>query len=328
VPAPASLPVLLHEIGVGSVLWYAAALALPFMLWGARRVDTERLGRIGTLAASAVLVASLAAGTAIAQYFVDYRGAPLRPSAASYLTMALPRHVLPWIALAGIVAVVEGRRRAQRSALESERLRAEMAEQRLIALTGQLQPHFLFNTLQAISTLIHRDADVADEMLAKLAELLRDLLRHRDRVFVPLEEESRYAQTYLEIAQLRFGDRLAFDIDVPAELRRLSVPLFILQPLIENALAHGIGARIRGGRIAVMASRQGNRLRIEVADDGAGITAGTTPREGIGLRNTRERLRASYGADHSFSLEPGVSGGMVSRIDIPYRPHASPVEPA
>jgi sensor histidine kinase YesM len=143
-------------------------------------------------------------------------------------------------------------------------------------------------------------------------------------VLVPLSDELRYARTYLEIAQLRFTDRLSFQIDVAAALDQASVPLFILQPLVENALAHGIGGRTRGGRVVVTACRDGDQLRLEVADDGAGLTTRARLREGIGLSNTRERLRASFGEDQDFSLDSTADGGAVARITMPYHPYQSP----
>jgi len=322
-PAP-NFRTLLYMLGVGSVVWYAAMVALPFLLWGARRIDFERQGRAWSIGVTVLVVSSLIAITSFAQFFAMYHGAPLRPGFGAYLPQALRQNVLPWVALAGIVIAVEARRRALRSALDHERLRTQVAEQRLIALTGQLHPHFLFNTLQGISTLIHRDPEAADEMLAKLSDLLRDLLRHRDHVLVPLSDELRYARTYLEIAQLRFADRLSFEIDVAPALDQASVPLFILQPLVENALAHGIGGRTRGGHVVVNARRDAERLSLEVSDDGAGLTTSATLREGIGLSNTRERLRASFGADQHFSLDPAEGGGAVARITIPYRLYQSP----
>lgn len=322
-PAP-NFRTLLFLLGVGSIVWYAAALSLPILLLVARRIDVERQGRARAIAVPTLIVVALIAITSVIQYVTIYRGAPMRPGFAAYAPQAIRQNFLPWIALAGIVAVVEARRRALHSTVDRERLRAKVAEQRLIALTGQLHPHFLFNTLQGISTLIHRDPEAADEMLAKLSDLLRDLLRHRDNVLVPLSDELRYARTYLEIAQLRFADRLRFEIDVAPALDQASVPLFILQPLVENALAHGIGGRALGGCVLVKARRDGDRLRLEVADDGAGLTTSTTLREGIGLSNTRERLRASFNDDHHFSLEGNPSGGAVARIDIPYRRYESP----
>ena len=325
-PAP-NFRTLLYLLGVGSVVWYAAAVALPLLVLGARRVDLGRLGRARAIGIAAAVVGALIAITSIIEYVAIYRGSPVRPGFAAYLPQALRQNVLPWVALAGIVAAAEAGRRAVYSAIDRERLRAQVAEQRLIALTGQLHPHFLFNTLQGISTLIHRDPEAADEMLAKLSDLLRDLLRHRDHVLVPLADELRYARTYLEIAQLRFADRLRFQIDVVADADQASVPLFILQPLVENALAHGIGGRTQGGCVRVTARREGERLRLEVADDGAGLTTSTTLREGVGLSNTRERLRASFGDDQQLSLGMAVAGGAVARIDVPFRAYEPPSEP-
>ena len=325
-PAP-NFPTLLYLLGVGSIVWYAAAISLPFLVLGARRVDFERHGRARTIAIATAVVVSLIAITSIIQYLAIYRGSPIQPGFSAYAPQALRQNFLPWVALAGIIAAVEARRRAVHSALDRERLRSKVAEQRLIALTGQLHPHFLFNTLQGISTLIHRDPEAADEMLAKLSDLLRDLLRHRDNVLVPLADEVRYARTYLEIAQLRFADRLQFQIDVDPSFDQASVPLFILQPLVENALAHGIGGRTSGGKVTVTACREADRLRLEVADDGAGLTTSTTPREGIGLSNTRERLRASFGDDQRFSLDGRSGEGAVARLDIPFRLHQNRLEP-
>ena len=324
-PAP-NFRTLLYLFGVGSIVWYAAAVALPLLVLGARRVDIDRYGRARTIGLVVAAVASLVAITSILEYVVIYHGSPspLRPGFSAYAPQALRQNVLPWVALVGLVAAIEARRRAIQSALDRERLRAKVAEQRLIALTGQLHPHFLFNTLQGISTLIHRDAEAADEMLAKLSDLLRDLLRHREHVLVALADEVRYARTYLEIAQLRFADRLQFQIDVVPEAEQASVPLFILQPLVENALAHGIGGRTSGGCVRVIARRERDRLHLEVADDGAGLRTSTTLREGLGLSNTRERLRASFGDDHSFSLGSGVDSGAVARLDIPFRVHEPP----
>jgi LytS/YehU family sensor histidine kinase len=321
---PPDLRTLLYQLGVGSVLWYAAAVALPFMLWGARRIDAERLGRLRALMIVVGIVAALSSVTAAVEYGILYRDAPMRPGLTAYLFVAIRQNVLPWIALVGLVAAIEARRRALRAAVERERLRAQVAEQRLIALTGQLHPHFLFNTLQGISTLMHRDAEAADEMLAKLSDLLRDVLRHRDHALVSFDDEIRYARTYLDIARLRFADRLDFSIEVSPDVDSPSVPLFILQPLVENALAHGIGRSARGGRVTVRAWRERDRLLLEVADTGAGLPNGLALSEGLGLTNTRERLRASFGDDQRLSIASASGGGVVARIDIPYRHHTEP----
>lgn len=325
VPAPPrDLPTLLYQLGVGSPTWYAAAVALPLMLWGARHVGVTHERRRRAVLIGLGAVVSLMITSAVVGYFVNYGLSPYRPSFMQYFPVGLRENVLPWLALTGIAIAVEARRRSAHAALERERLRAEVAEQRLIALTGQLHPHFLFNTLQGISTLIHRDAEAADEMLAKLSDLLRDVLRHRNEVLVPIENELRFVRTYLEIAQLRFADRLTFDIDVAPDVAEASVPLFILQPLVENALSHGIGARALGGCIRVRAWREADRLLLVVADDGVGLPNGAPTREGIGLSNTRERLRASFGDNQRLTVQGGTGAGVVARIDIPFRKHVAP----
>lgn len=319
---PPDLRALLSTLGVGSVTWYALLVAAPFMVWGARKIDFERVRRPTMALGFLLLLTTAVTATAMTQYFLTYGGLQNRPSARQYLPLVMRQNVLPWVAFTGVIAALEARRRGLRARLERERLRAEVAEQRLIALTAQLHPHFLFNTLQGISTLIHTNPEAADELLAKLSDLLRDLLRHRDRAWVGLSEEIHYARTYLEVAQIRFADRLRFTIDVAPELYDASVPLFLLQPLVENALSHGIGARIEGGTVAVRATRRNDRVEITVSDDGAGLSR-VPPREGLGLTNTRERLRASFGEDSLFSLDIAPGGGTIARLDLPFRQRAA-----
>jgi len=319
-PAPATdVSALLYQLGVGSVTWFAAAVALPFLAWVARRIDLDRQ-RNRAIAIVVMLLVALVLASGTAEYLLTFPSG-MRPPVIAYVPMVMRLHFLPWAAVLGGVAVFEARRRARVAAIERERLRAEAAEQRLVALSSQLQPHFLFNTLQGISTLIHRDPQAADDMLTRLSDLLRDVLRNRDRTRVPLSDETRYARTYLEIAQIRFGPRLSFAIDVPDDLQRAPVPLFLLQPLIENALKHGAGAQIRGGHVAVRAVRHGDRLHLTVEDDGPGFAS--APIERVGLGNTRERLRAAFPDDHHISLgAPDSGAGAVVRIDIPWQEDA------
>jgi two-component system LytT family sensor kinase len=319
-PPPPDIQTLLYQSGVGSVTWYAIVLALPLIVLAARRLDASRLGRAGVIASVLAGGLVLVGATSIVDYAWSYGSTAIGPPITAWMAQSLRQHVLPWTAVIVGVAAWEARRRAMRANVERERLRAEVAEQRLIALAGQLRPHFLFNALQAVSTLIHRDPVAADETLTKLSDLLRDVLRHRDSSFVRLEDEVRYARTWLEIAKVRFADRLQFELDVPAELNDLQVPLFILQPLVENALAHGIGGTIEGGRVIVRGRLAGARLVLEVIDDGAGLPDAQRMRMGIGLANTRERLQASFGADQALALEGGPAGGAVARVEFPARP--------
>jgi LytS/YehU family sensor histidine kinase len=172
---------------------------------------------------------------------------------------------------------------------------------------------------------MHRDVDAADTMLARLGDLLRRTLDGRDRPEVPLVEELRLLEAYLDIARVRFEDRLTLDVRIATETNGALVPRFVLQPLVENALQHGIGSRQGCGRVTIQAKRDGERLHLSVSDDGPGaaLEGNGFPREGIGLTNTRERLRERYGADHSLQLTNGEDGGLLVAVDIPFRTAAA-----
>ncbi|HSA57253.1 MAG TPA: histidine kinase [Gemmatimonadaceae bacterium] len=316
-PPPTDLPSLLSALGVGSVTWYASIASVPVLWWLAYRlpVTQQRPWRAIGLQLAALL--ALVFLVSVAQYLAAYRGSPMAPSYANYLPVALQSSVVPLLGLAALLNALETRRRAVRGAIEAQRLRAELAESRLEAVTSQLQPHFLFNTLQSISTLIHKDPVAADAMLAKLSDLLRDVLRRSRNVLVSLDEELRMTGTYLELAQLRYGDRLRVTTEVDDSVRGAAVPMLLLQPLVENALRHGVGARAAGGSVAVSAKRDDGRLRIVVSDDGEGLNGDRSAREGTGLANTRERLRHAFGEDQSLELAARPGGGVDVTIRVP-----------
>lgn len=210
--------------------------------------------------------------------------------------------------------------RYYRQAQERERVAAELATQlvqsRLDALRAQVHPHFLFNTLNAAATLVHEDADAADRMLTRLAELLRISLERTSRE-ISLEDELQLAQRYLSIMESRFSDRLTVECSADDDARRAAVPTFLLQPLLENALEHGIARRPGPGRLTIAAHRTNGRVVIAVRDDGPGMTG--TADAGIGLSNTRARLDQLYGQEHSFALEAAPDGGTQAVISIPFR---------
>ena len=204
-----------------------------------------------------------------------------------------------------------------------ERARAldQLAEAQLHSLRLQLQPHFLFNTLNTITALIATEPRAAERMVAGLSELLRASLRLADEQEVPLARELDHLRLYVDIQQTRFGDRLAVAMDVDPAVRGALVPSLLLQPLVENAIRHGITPRAAGGRISVRASRDADELRLEVRDDGVGAAThdGVLAREGVGLTNTRERLRRLHGARHRFAYESRVGSGFSVRIAVPFR---------
>jgi two-component sensor histidine kinase len=322
-PPPADLRTLLRRLGVGSVAWYACAVAIPPLWWLAYQLPLtqQRAWRALGLQIGAVLALILM--TTLVQYRVAYGGAPEAPSFGTFVPVALVSSALPLLVVAALVNVFEARRRAVRGAVESQRLRAELAESRLAAVTSQLQPHFLFNTLQSISTLIHRDPVAADAMLAKLSDLLRDVLRRSRSALVTLGDELRMTETYLDLARLRFGDRLRTTIEVDDAVRSAVVPMLLLQPLIENALKHGVGRRAVGGQVGVTAHGEDGQLTITVWDDGVGFEGGTSGPDGTGLANTRERLRHAFGDDQSLQLRLRPEGGVEVTIRMPLRLEAA-----
>ncbi len=207
----------------------------------------------------------------------------------------------------------ESRQRALAAAVYARQL----AEARLHVLSAQLQPHFLFNALHAISALVWEDQARADRLLARLSDLLRLTLSTGTRVETTLAEEVVLLHHYAEIQEARYGDRLRVLFDVEEQVRDAMVPRLILQPLVENAIRHGITRRITPGQVEVRAWARAGRLHLTVQDDGVGL--GGLIRDGLGLSITRARLRQLYGRDQRFALDPAPAGGAVCTLSFPLR---------
>jgi signal transduction histidine kinase len=197
-------------------------------------------------------------------------------------------------------------------------LQAQLAEARLQQLKVQIQPHFLFNTLNAISALVREDARQAERMIEQLSEILRTTLAHHQAHEVAVREELAVLRPYLEIEQVRFGERLAVELDIPAELHGARVPHLILQPLVENAIRHGVAPRRRPGRVRVAARGQEEWLSLVVEDDGRGMEGPVRP-GAVGLENTRARLAQLYGEAHRFEIRSAPEEGTRVEITIPLR---------
>ncbi|MFW6085154.1 MAG: sensor histidine kinase, partial [Gemmatimonadota bacterium] len=194
----------------------------------------------------------------------------------------------------------------------------------LSALEMQLHPHFLFNTLHAISTLMHRDVEAADRMLARLSDLLRLTLENAGTQEVLLKEELDFLEQYLEIERTRFGDRLMVDVEVDPATLDARIPNLILQPLVENAVRHGVAPRADPGWIGIRAARHDGELRVTIEDDGPGLPEadadGLTPAgAGVGLANCRARLEQLYGDRGRLDLRSSPAGGLLVSLRIPYR---------
>jgi sensor histidine kinase YesM len=213
--------------------------------------------------------------------------------------------------------------------LDEQRERAAKAETmaqaaRLRALQAQLEPHFLFNTLNAISTLVveGQNADAA-KMIARLSDFLRLSLETANTPEIPVAEELEFVRRYLEIEQVRFGSRLRVTIDATPDAMSGMVPALLLQPLVENAVKHGVLTTEQGGSVSVTAERKNGAIRLCVADDGPGMPEHRLAARGVGLSNTVTRLRELYGDASGFSLGPTSPGGVTVTIEIPFRPAVS-----
>lgn len=216
--------------------------------------------------------------------------------------------------------VYQGMYQAQRIA--TAELEGRLAQAQLEALRLQLHPHFLFNTLNAIAAFVGTEPDKARRMVARLGELLRRTLDSGTAPEVPLTRELELLAPYLEIQRIRFGERLRVEVDVPAAARTALVPTLLLQPLVENAVEHGVSRRTGAAAIRLRASCAGERLRLEITDDGPGPAPGED--DGIGLANTRERLARLYGSAHRFELTPAGTVGARVAIEIPMRTAEGP----
>ncbi len=228
-----------------------------------------------------------------------------------------------WV-IVGVSLALDYYRKYRERELATAQLEARLAQAQLEALKMQLHPHFLFNTLHAISALMYSDLDAADRMLARLSELLRLTLRNVGAQEVTLKQELDFLERYLEIEQTRFADRLSVRMDIDPAALEAQVPNLLLQPLVENAIRHGIAPREEAGRIEIYARRVNGTLQLQVRDDGPGLSEGQElkPNEGIGLANTRARLQQLHGAAQRFELRNGADGGLVVSVTIPFKTQA------
>jgi two-component system LytT family sensor kinase len=228
-----------------------------------------------------------------------------------------------YAAAVGVRHAVVYHRAARDREVHAAQLETRLVEAQLQALQRQLHPHFLFNTLHAISALVRRDPAAAEDMIERLGDLLRLTLNKVGAQEVTLAEELEYLAVYLDIEKIHFGDRLNVTCAIDPEARAARVPFLILQPLVENAITHGIALRLAPGRVAIEARVTGERLLLRVSDTGAGTRSHEFERSsrglGLGLANTRARLERLYANAHRFTFDRSMSGGAVVEIEIPLR---------
>jgi signal transduction histidine kinase len=315
--------------------WGPWVVATPGIIWLGRRfpLDRDTWGR--TLPVH--LLAGLTATAAHLGFFAFWtlQAAPSPPDVAwANFTIGLLGSEWVFVNLFVFGLILGGQqavryaRQARDRELKASRLEAQLQEVRFKALKMQLHPHFLFNTINAISTLVLKhDTERATAMLDRLSTFLRMALEERDTQTVPLARELAFADAYLQIERVRFSDRLSVEVDVEEDLRSVEVPHLILQPLVENAVRHGIAPLERPGTLRIEGTRVGRRLRLVVEDDGVGLSEGqatdngrpqgVTDAGGLGLSMTRDRLRAAYGDVYRFDIEPGPEGGVRVVVELP-----------
>ena len=308
---------------------YLWALLTPVVLWLVRRFPIEkqhwRSSVLAHLAASTLL--SFASGIAgHLLLFVKYGGAAVgRPYqfqnslrfAVSNYTEAMGIYML----IALLAYAYSYYERYRQGELRASRLEAQLSQAQLQALKMQLHPHFLFNTLHSISALLHRDTDGARKMITRLGDFLRLTLENSGTQEVTLQQEMEFLRCYLEIERIRFRDRLTTHVQVDPEALDTHVPNLILQPIVENAIRHGIAPRSAPGEIEIRAKQEDGFLRIRIRDNGPGLPMNRSTeslfKKGLGLANTQTRLERLYGARHRFEIANDPAGGLAVTLLIP-----------
>jgi LytS/YehU family sensor histidine kinase len=250
----------------------------------------------------------------------------LRSSVGSELARNFANETMAFWAVIGVVHALEFNRRYREREVAAADLRSRLTQAQLDALRSQIHPHFLFNTLHSISTLMHRDVDAADTMLTRLSDLLRLTMKHRGNNEITLRDELALVDNYIEIMRVRFCDRLTVRKVINADALDVFVPQFILQPLVENAFDHGIARTPGAGTIEITAVSREGKLELSVSDDGVGMNGPSAPgkKHGMGLTNTQLRLEQLYGNAQSISLEKLSVRGTRVTVGVPWRvaPHA------
>lgn len=304
-------------------LW---AIFTPLILWLARRFRIERQNWIRH-----VLIHFMAMTVMVAIMRTAFDAITMPPSSAFHdftwpkWVRSVEQNFDTGTLLYSVIVLVEHSlvyyRRYQQGLVNAARLQTQLVQAQLRALKMQLHPHFLFNTLHTITALVHEDPDLAERTIARLSELLRLFLTNSTIHEVPLSEELRILDLYLEIERTRFEDRLSVLFDVPLELREAMVPNLVLQPLVENSIRHGVGKKSSPGWISISAEKYEETLVLRVTDNGVGLreSGKHSGQTGMGLTITRGRLESLYATRQSLVLRDIQTGGAEVRITLPFR---------
>lgn len=303
--------------------WQIWALATPLIVWCGRRWPIARWRSlpIHLVLATAIMSLDIAVYFELGGVFAVTDPWFDVPLADVLPTMLLKMAFFELLVYGGVLAIDQAiayQRRYREAAVMQSQLEARLVEAQLDTLKSQLHPHFLFNTINAISVLMRKgEAAAAIRMLGGLGELLRRSLTSLKVGVVSLTEELDFIARYLEIETTRFPDRLRVTVEIDDDVKRAAIPSMLLQPIVENAIEHGIAPKVDGGRISITARRLADRVRIEVRDDGVGLDHPPSAGHGVGLSNVRKRLAQMYPGSHRFELvrnDPGTR----AIVELPY----------
>ena len=312
--------------------WWIWIPLTPIALWAVRKYWITRSDLLRTVAIHCViaLIVGFLHEAALNALVVLTRdkgiftppGQSMPPFDVRRIPVGMLTGFYKYWALVGVYSAFVYARRTRMQQLHAAQLQTRLAQAELQALRMQLHPHFLFNTLHAVSMLNFSDVDAANRMLVRLSDLLRMSLDNAGKQFVTLREELNFLGKYLEIEQTRFADRLTVEIDVDERVLDAEVPNLVLQPIVENAIRHGVSRSAQKGLIEISARLRDDDVLLEVCDNGPGIARQWDAEQdaGIGLSTTIERLRQHYGAQHRFSIAPRANGGTCVEITLPFRP--------
>jgi two-component system LytT family sensor kinase len=308
--------------------WLPWALATPFVLRLGRRFPPTQLRPLSTwlrhFAACIAIDLAFSAWSATLEKLTNPYAEPHPMKFLNLLSGKFYGGLLSSFILYTTVLLVSyllnSRERLARQQTEAARLNEQLVTAQLSSLRRQIEPHFLFNTLNSIAGLVREKRnDAAVTMIVGLSDFMRRVLDDSNRQQVPLSEELEFTQKYLEIQKVRFVERLQCTMNVPGELLPAQVPMLILQPIVENAIKHGIAKRDQGGAIRILASRSNGMLTLSVYNDGPSLSANGQTHSGIGISNMRTRLHSLYGDNFVFNMQNQSPGGVEVSVSVPFK---------
>jgi two-component sensor histidine kinase len=314
--------------GTELVSWLPWALATPLVIQLVRRYPIVRGISLHTacvhLAAFAGISVISECWSTVLQMAFNPWGNRKWPTFVDTWTASLIYQILTFVIVYALIVIVtfmiDARESVARQTAEAARLNEELSQAQLAALRRQIEPHFMYNALNSIAGLVRDHMnDAAVSMIVGLSEFLRRSSQDSHRAQVALQEEVEYLQRYLDIQKVRFGERLRVNVEIPAELLGALVPSLLLQPLVENAIKHGISKRIAGGTVRILGSRRGSHLCLSIYNDGPGLPLEAEGAEtGVGLRNLRTRLQILHGSESGLQLRRAHPGGVEVLVTLPF----------